>query len=363
MCYLDATSGIIRKTFDYIVIGLGLAGAALALGLHQRKRRILVIDSPAENTSSRIAAGIFNPVTGRKMTKTWLADKLFPALHTHYRAAEALTGNTFFHPMPIYRPFVSIEEQNEWMGKSSDSALKPFIRHVLSAPAIPGVRDPVGGLLLDQCGYLDTKSYVDSVRDLLIRERSYEETWLNDDDLIPGDESVRCGSAEARHVVFCHGVHTGRWFGWLPVRPLKGETIDVSLALQGERIVNRGVYLVPGTTGWRVGATYSYGDHNHDVTEESKSALISGLAELINLPFAVTGQRWGFRPTTPDRRPLLGRHPGHARIWTFNGLGTKGVSLAPYFSDVLIQAMENGVPLNKEVDIERYKSLYWTSLT
>ena len=121
--------------------------------------------------------------------------------------------------------------------------------------------------------------------------------------------------------------------------------------------------MVPQSGTWRAGATYSYSDDNPGITEESLRELIAAIKELIHLPFTVESQQWGFRPTTPDRRPLVGRHPEHRRLWTLNGLGTKGVSLAPYFSGELISAIENGTPLNKLVDIERYKSLYWTSLT
>jgi glycine oxidase len=45
------------------------------------------------------------------------------------------------------------------------------------------------------------------------------------------------------------------------------------------------------------------------------------------------------------------------RLIIFNGLGTKGVSLAPYFSDILVRQLENGVPLTKEVDVTRFKVL------
>jgi glycine/D-amino acid oxidase-like deaminating enzyme len=83
--------------------------------------------------------------------------------------------------------------------------------------------------------------------------------------------------------------------------------------------------------------------------------------ELITFPFNIVHQEYGFRPTTPDRRPILGRHPALERVFTFNGMGTKGVSLAPYFSDILVRFVENGEPINKEVEIERYKLLYWTS--
>lgn len=353
----------IRREFDYMIIGLGLAGASLALRLHQLGKRILVIDASVDNTSSRIAAGIFNPVTGRKLIKTWLADALFPAAHKFYREAEVLTRRSFFHPKPIYRPFLTIEEQNEWMGKSSDPNYAMFIRQILRGPSLPGVRDPFGGLLLDQSGFLDTNQYVEGVRELMRNEQAYREEKLETAAIVPQKDKVSYGSFEAQHVLFSTGIHTNPWFGWLPVRALKGETLTIGTTLDPRWVVNRGVYMVPSGNGWRVGATYSHGDHKPEVTQESRAELQEGLKELINLPVTVEDQQWGFRPTTPDRRPLLGRHPEHERMWVFNGLGTKGVSLAPYFSAVLIDAIEKGAPINKDVDIERYKSLYWTSLT
>jgi len=347
------------RDFDYIILGLGLAGASMAVRLHQLGRRLLVIDSPSGNTSSRIAAGLFNPVTGRKMTRTWLADRLFPTLHTFYREAEVLTGSEFFQAMPIYRPFLSIEEQNEWMGKSSDPSYAPFIREVRKGPSVPGVNDRMGGLLLDQCGFLDTNAYVEAVRSLVKRDHIYVEANVDDTEITPGDDSVRFSNYEAANLIVCTGVHATSWFRWLPIRPLKGETLQLSADLNSPWIINRGAYMVPLAGGWRAGATYSQTDHNQGITQESLNELTTAVKELIHLPFTVVEQQWGFRPTTPDRRPLLGRHPEFHRVWTLNGFGTKGVSMAPYFSGELVSAIENGTPLNKDVDIERYKSLYW----
>ncbi|HET9052701.1 MAG TPA: FAD-dependent oxidoreductase, partial [Cyclobacteriaceae bacterium] len=70
--------------------------------------------------------------------------------------------------------------------------------------------------------------------------------------------------------------------------------------------------------------------------------------------YSITGQQWGFRPTTPDRKPILGSHPQHKSLVIFNGLGTKGVSLAPYFSEVLFRWMENKGMINREADVTRF---------
>jgi glycine oxidase len=106
---------------------------------------------------------------------------------------------------------------------------------------------------------------------------------------------------------------------------------------------------------WRVGSTYRFEDQTKEVTNEGKLELESKISELIRVPFQVVDHQWGFRPTTPDRRPILGAHPEYKNLIVFNGLGTKGVSLAPHFSEVLVHWLEKSGSINKEVDIERFK--------
>ena len=112
---------------------------------------------------------------------------------------------------------------------------------------------------------------------------------------------------------------------------------------------------------WRVGSTYNFHDNEPVVTESSRKELEEKVNAITQFPYAVISQHWGIRPTTPDRRPILGEHPAMKSVFVLNGLGTKGVSLAPYFSEVLIRLTENRQSLNKEVDIERYKSVYSNS--
>jgi len=351
------------RQVDYIIVGQGLAGSAVAVQLLRQGKRVLVIDQPSRNHSSRIAAGLFNPITGRKMVKTWLADTLFPYLFSFYRAVEEKTAQRFFYPMPLYRPFLSVEEQNEWMGKSASPAYAHYIEKITTTGTFPGVADPFGGLLLKQCGYLDTEAYLDAVKQWIIREGEFLVEDLDEQALTLSAEGVRYKHYEASGVIFCTGVHASETFQWLPVKPLKGEMIRIRAAFSPDVILNRGVFMVPaGVPGeWRVGATYNFQDASPDVTAQASAELVERLNDLIRFPAEVIGQTAGVRPTTPDRRPLLGRHPQWESAFVFNGMGTKGVSLTPYFSEVLIRSVLNIPAINKEVDIERYNVLYWTS--
>jgi glycine oxidase len=348
---------------DYIIVGQGLAGSCLAVQMLNRGRTFMVIDLPEENTCTVVAAGLFNPVTGQHLVKTWLGDTLFPYLHQFYSRCENEAGTKFFYPMSLYRPFGSIEEQNEWMGRSADPTYRAIIESIFTQPAFDGVRDHYGGLLLKQCGYINTALFVQCVREKVAGRGFYRHGHFDAAKLEVSTDGVFYEDIKASRVIFCEGpkVLANPWFNKLPIRVLKGETIRIKCDYRKHVILNRGVYMVPGKEEgeWRVGSTYNLTDTTMGSTLPAKQELEQKLKDLIRFPYEVTGQDWGFRPTTVDRRPILGKHPKFEQLVIFNGLGTKGVSLAPYFSEVLLHWMENSASaLNKEVDVTRFKSLY-----
>jgi glycine oxidase len=188
---------------------------------------------------------------------------------------------------------------------------------------------------------------------------------FQDEQLLVGDRSVQYKDFEAGGIIFCQGMESNKWFNWVPVLPLKGETIRIQSEAEENIIINRGVYVVPinQNGSWRVGATYSWTDQTGQITNVARLELTSKLSDLVNFDYKVLDQEWGIRPTTHDRRPILGRHPEHKALYILNGMGPKGVSLSPYFSEILVQSIENRQSLNKDVNIERYKLLYWSPST
>jgi glycine oxidase len=345
---------------DYIVVGQGLAGSAVAMQLIHLGKKVVVFDDPESNNSSRIAAGLFNPVTGKKMSKTWLADKIFPYLHQYYQTLEKQTGSRFFFSLPLYRPFISVEEQNEWMVRAGEAAYSPYVEKIHTQQVFPEVINPYGGLLLRKCGFVDTRKYIQAVSILIGHQNTLLKEMFSTDDLIITDHGVSYKQFTAKKIVWCTGVHNNKYFDWLPIRCLKGETLSIRTDLPAGMIINRGVYMVPEFENrtWRVGSTYNVQDKAPGLTAGGKSELEGKISELILSDYTIADHQWGFRPTTPDRRPILGAHPEFRNLIVFNGLGTKGVSLAPYFSEVLVHWLEKKGSIDKEVDIDRFKSLY-----
>lgn len=106
----------------------------------------------------------------------------------------------------------------------------------------------------------------------------------------------------------------------------------------------------------RVGSTYSWHDLETGPTESAKNELLEKLQKLIQKKDSkVIIHKSGVRPATKDRKPLLGKHPEHESVYIFNGLGAKGVSLAPYFSKMMVELLLGGNEPQKEVNINRVK--------
>ena len=54
---------------EFTIVGGGLAGCSLAIALHQRGKDVKIVDRGDSVTSTKIAAGIVNPITGPYLTK------------------------------------------------------------------------------------------------------------------------------------------------------------------------------------------------------------------------------------------------------------------------------------------------------
>ncbi len=347
---------------DYIIVGQGLAGSALALKLLEQGKKITVIDLPAENNCSRVAAGLYNPITGMGIVETWLAKEIFAELNHFYRAAEKKLAAQFLFPQSLYRPFQSAQEQNNWMAKTADKGVSQFVEKVYTNQHYANmVKNPFGGILLGQSGYLDTTAFLSAVQQHLISNGCYSAEKFEIDKLVIEPQTVLYKNLKAEKIIFCTGVDTLHpYFHWLPIRKLKGETLAIELTNHPETILSKGVYIVPTAKQnlFRAGATYSLTDVSPAVTIEATEELTAKLDSLLNIPYKIVNQQWGIRPTTIDRRPILGAHPKYSNLIIFNGLGTKGVSLAPYFAKQLANWLVGQGEIQREVNINRFKPLY-----
>ena len=349
---------------DYLIIGHGIAGAVLSFQLLEAGFDVKVVAKKGITVSSEVAPGLINPVTGRKMVKTWKADALFAHIEPVYRKMEELSGAQFFHPMPIYRPFIDRAEQNDWVSREGSPAYAPYIEKVYDQPRHqPYLQNPYGGLLLKQSGWLDIRSMLPAWQQYLLEQDRFIEGRFEEAELEVEESMVRYQGIEAKGIIYCNGtsIQDSRYWKWVPMRPAKGEVLHLQSSLNFQEIMNRGVFLLPmGDGSYKLGSTYEQRRLNLEPTEEARLDLEERLKSLIDMPYQLKGQEVGLRPATKDRRPVTGRHPEHQTLLIFNGLGTKGVSLAPYCAGLLAAHLLQQKEILPEVNINRFFSLYYS---
>ena len=342
---------------DFLLIGQGLAGTGLSHRILQSGKTVMVFDTPHSNKSSRVAAGLYNPVTGKKMVRTWLADRLFPEIEPFYESLEKQLGKTFLYKRHIYRPFLSIEEQNEWMGHSGDPLIQPFFEHVYTQPLFGEVVNPFGGVLLKNSGFLDINSLLDAYAAYLSELGLLRQEAFREEELVFHADGLTYKDVKAKALVFCNGLGAmeSGFFKKLPFAPVKGEILDLQQDFHPDTIINRGVFRISLPNGLkRVGSTYTWHDLDVGPTERAKNEILEKLDKLVHISNKeVMAHKFGIRPATKDRKPFLGKHPLQERVYIFNGFGAKGVSLVPYFSKVMIELLLDGKEPQKEVNIMR----------
>jgi glycine/D-amino acid oxidase-like deaminating enzyme len=366
--FLFATSKIRldmpQHDYDYLIVGQGLAGTCLAFHLIDLGKKVLIIGDPALPSSSKVAAGIFNPLTGKKLVKTWLADDLFPYAKHFYQSLEERLGARFYHELPMYRPFRSIEEQNTYLAQTAEPGVASFVStDAGNVDVSEYIHAPFGGLKVIRSGWVNLPLMLESARSFFVENDHFVGETFNTKDLEVSSDAVYWKEWSFNKVVFCQGFMAleNDFFNWLPFAPVKGQILEVATEVQVvPYIINQGIFLLPVSASLlKVGATYSWDPLDWQPAPEATGELEAKLRPLIKVPYLVKSALAGVRPSVKDRRPLIGIHPERSNIAIFNGLGTKGVTLGPFFANQLAQHLETGKELNPAVNITRYFSLYF----
>ena len=354
------------EKYNYLIVGQGLAGTTLAYTLLKRKQSVLVVDNGDANASSRIAAGIFNPITGMRMVKTWKADLLFPFLHEFYTELEQLLGVRFFFPKTIYRPFDSIAQQNHVLGQAVEKGFTNFINSEnIDEKYNYFVINEFGGVEFKKGGYIEVNQLLLAFRHFLEAKQLFQEISFNETDLKIGENNIVYSPKNLTRqfsfekVIFCRGIKdaTSELWKHLNFNPVKGEILSGKFEnIDFTEIVNRSGWVLPCAGGiYKIGSTYEWGNLDNDCTEKAKNDILAQTSQLIKANFHLNKHEAGVRPATTDRRPLLGLHPLYPNIGIFNGLGTKGVMLAPYFAHHFTNFLLNNEELDVESNITRFR--------
>lgn len=344
-----------------LITGRGLAGSLLAAELCIRGHAVTLMDELAEKSASRTAAGLFNVITGRHASLTWQASTLLDHLGSFFKREVFASLRPFIHYQTIYRTFLNVQEANDWAVKSADPELQALVRYSDTEKLGNQIVNPYGGIEVKPCGWLETGNFLDHLTLILQNEFHLQVVpqKLDFGKLNPETGEVE-GLGTWDCVVSAEGMQALQNPFWnvLPLHPLKGQILEVEIpGFDPGFILSRGIFLIPrGGYRFICGSTYESRFENDEVTAEGVSQIAGQLEALVKVPVQVVASRAAIRPTSRDRRPILGRHPLFPKLFVMNGMGTKGVLQAPWCSVQLADLIEERVKiLPPEADLSRFK--------
>ncbi len=342
---------------DYIIVGCGLAGIAFCEQLRKNHRSFVVFDNNSQ-VSSSVAGGLYNPVILKRFTPVWKSEIQIKTSIPMYLDIERRLGVRLDYKIPVLRLFKSIEEQNNWFTASDKLGLSPWLSTSIIKNSNAFIDAEFGFGEVLETGRIDTPLLIQSYRQdlnngsLLISESfKYKE-------LDHGNELITYNSIEAKNIVFAegYGISKNPFFNYLHLEGTKGELLIIHAPkLKIDFVLKSSVFVIPiGEDSYIIGATYNREDKTNDPTNLGKEELLTKLETFLNCEFEVIDHVAGIRPTVSDRRPLIGIHKEYKNMFLLNGLGTRGVMIAPYVAKQLFDFIENGQLLDKEVNIERF---------
>ncbi len=339
-----------------LIIGQGISGTLLSWFLYQNSIPFLIIDEPKENTASKVAAGILNPVTGRRIVKTWMIEEIMPfAISTYKAIGDFLNIETysqkniidFFPTQQMKTAFEErVAEQAEYLNLDhSRDFTTQFNYHYGYGNISPSYTIHLQEILMQWRHFLSKK-------ELLL------EAFFTIDELHIGEEKITYQNIVADKIIFADGIncYDNKWFKNLPFAFNKGEALMVDIPhLSTEYIYKKGLTICPLTNGlfW-VGSNYVWSYKDDSPTEAFKNNTIAFLKEWLKLDFTVVHHNASIRPANIERRPFVGFHPKQKNVGILNGMGAKGSSLAPFFANELVQHLIHNTLISADADVQRF---------
>ena len=341
---------------DYIVVGLGIAGICLCETLATNSKSFIAIDGGLHGSTAN-SGGVLNPTVLKRFNAAWNVSQFYPVAISFYPKLSIKLNQKLFHQTPILKIFKSVEEQNDWSVASDKRELEQFLSANLVSNENPNIEASLGFGKVIGTARIDTELLLSGYRDYLKSKGQLLEETFNYDNLKNLRDSVNYNSIKAQKIIFCEGsaVNENPFFPKMAIIPNKGEYLVIKAPqLNLNTFLKGAFYIIPqGNSYYKVGATFGRDDVSTTPTIEARAEIVSKLKTMINCPFEIVEQTVGIRPTTKDRKPLLGSLSSTPRIAFFNGLGTRGFTMAPLLSKILYNYVENGIAIPSEMDINR----------
>ncbi len=342
----------------FLIVGGGIAGTSLAYHLLNRSCRVTLVDSGL-NHSSAVAAGQINPIVFRRMTKSWRVDEFLPYARSFFETIEEITKQKIIADKTIRRMFAHEQEKDLWLQRQEQKEFEDYIFPLSDEDlSFNQAKNICGSGRVKNSFYVLSTSFLDAMKAIISKHENG--SWITEkidfQDINPSTTAWKEKVYDG--IVFCSGYlnNENPYFNFLKVDQTKGEVLNVRGDFYEDESLNRKCFLLPkGNKEFRVGSNYQWNTPDTSPTEAIKEEILNNLKTLVEGEVLVTDHQAGIRPTTKDRRPVLGAHPDIEGFYIYNGLGAKGYMCAPLLSKEYVEYILDGLPLHEEVDLRRYQ--------
>jgi glycine oxidase len=350
-------------SYDCVVIGAGIVGAATARALAARDQRVLVLDRAMPGgEASGASAGMLTP-----QVEVLADDPILPlAIAGRGRYAELVpelsrrTGvNVGWAGGGSVQIALDQGEARELQTQVAAQCALGLQAHWLDRAALarrhPGIAPAaLGGLFAPE----DARVNNVTLTAALLADAVRYGVEVADHEAVTG---IRTASARVTEVRTARGryatanavVAAGAWSPALqglprvlPIEPVRGQIAVVTWP-RGEPagvLFGHHTYVVPRGEEAILGSTMERAGFAKDTTPGGLASVFVGttamLPSLADQPILRT---WaGLRPMTPDGRPMIGPDPDVAGLWYAAGHGRKGVLLGPITGEIVRDLMLDG---------------------
>lgn len=340
---------------DALIIGGGIAGTVLSYQLHTKGWTFDLVDQTQAFTASKVASGLYNPLVLKRRRVVWKAPEMLALLDDFYNNMEVVCAGSFFDDKPVWEVLHDPGVENDWIALSDLPKFEPIIGNVLSNSNPAVVAHKLGEVA--GSGRVDVPKMINDWGTFLAKEESYYQESVAVNDIQWTGSAWQWKGKEYHQIIWTIGFDAEHpHFPDLPFSPTKGEVLIVHAPnLKLDHILHGGVFIMPlGNDLYKVGATYSWDPLDTIPTQAGKEHLIKEWNKLVNVSCEVIKHVAGIRPNVKDRKPLLGKSITAENSYIFNGLGSRGILMAPWLSQMMEQFIFKNTPLLKEVDISRF---------